>query len=117
LSEREAQTAGDQDVGLPDLLHTSLARFLSGESGPDPEPAASSAGGDPSSADSTADLIPHVLIIDQFEELLTTYPDRWPERAGFFEQLTAAMARHPNLWVVLTLREDYVAGLEPYSHL
>ncbi len=117
LSEQAAQTAGDQEVGLPDLLHTSLARFLSGESGPDPEPAASSAGGDPSSTDSTADLMPHVLIIDQFEELLTTYPDRWPERAGFFEQLNAAMARHPNLWVVLTLREDYVAGLEPYSHL
>ena len=27
------------------------------------------------------------------------------------------MTRHPNLWVVLTLREDYIAGLEPYSHL
>ena len=58
-----------------------------------------------------------MLIIDQFEELLTTYPDRWQERAGFFEQLSAAMARHPNLWVVLTLREDYIAGLEPFSHL
>ncbi len=117
LAERETQTAGHREVGLPDLMHTSLARFLSGESGPDTAPDADTTQAGPAATDGTEGLIPHVLIVDQFEELLTTYPDRWPERAGFFEQLNAAMTRHPNLWVVLTLREDYVAGLEPYSHL
>ena len=57
-----------------------------------------------------------MLIIDQFEELLTTYPDR-----GGTDRVSRTARRsdgsHPNLWVVLTLREDYVGGLEPYFHL
>jgi len=117
LAEHEALSTGDTVAGPPDLRQTSLARFLSGESGPDPVTEAVSAGAGPPDTSSTDDLMPHVLIIDQFEELLTTYPERWQERAGFFEQLSTTMARHPNLWIVLTLREDYVASLEPYSHL
>lgn len=57
------------------------------------------------------------LIIDQFEEIFTTHPERWQEREAFFRQLEAALAANPNLWVVLTLREDYVAALDPYSPL
>jgi hypothetical protein len=117
LAERAAQSADDTAAGPPDLQHTSLARFLSGESGPDPVTETDHTGANPPAAQSTEDLMPHVLIIDQFEELLTTYPDRWQERVRFFEQLNIAMTRHPNLWVVLTLREDYVASLEPFSHL
>ncbi|MCB0154013.1 MAG: hypothetical protein KDF65_04385, partial [Anaerolineae bacterium] len=60
---------------------------------------------------------PYVLIIDQFEEIVTTHPDRWQEREGFFRQLAQAMADDPMLWVVLTLREDYIAPLDPYTHL
>lgn len=59
--------------------------------------------------------LPYVLVIDQFEEIVTTHTDRWPERAAFFEQLNQAMRRDPNLWVLLSLREDYVAALEPYT--
>lgn len=112
LAEQRGQPAPGSDLGMPDLAHTALARFLSGETGPEP-PGTS----EPVTAGSSDDLLPHVLIIDQFEELLTTYPSRWPERSGFFEQLSAALARHPNLWVVLTMREDYVPSLEPYTHL
>ena len=61
--------------------------------------------------------IPYVLIIDQFEEILTDHPHRWQERETFFRQLDQAMAEDPLLWVVLTLREDYVAALEPYAPL
>ncbi len=57
------------------------------------------------------------LIIDQFEEIISTHPDRWRERADFFRQLDQAMKDDPNLWVVLTLREDYVASLDPYAQL
>jgi WD40 repeat protein len=56
-----------------------------------------------------------VLIVDQFEEIITTHADRWPERAGFFQQLDAAMQADPRLRVVLSLREDYVAALDPYA--
>ena len=59
----------------------------------------------------------HVLIIDQFEEILTTHLDHWPERAAFFRQLDAALSDDPLLWVVLVLREDYVAALDPYAPL
>ncbi len=58
-----------------------------------------------------------VLIIDQFEEIVTTHMDRWQERAGFFRQLHQAIKDDPLLWVVLTLREDYVAALDPYARL
>lgn len=55
------------------------------------------------------------LIIDQFEEIVTGHPNRWWERADFFRQLDAALQANPNLWVVLSLREDYVAALDPYA--
>ncbi len=55
------------------------------------------------------------LIIDQFEEIITSHPARWAEREDFFRQLDQAMRADPNLWVVLTLREDYVAALDPYA--
>ncbi len=56
-----------------------------------------------------------VLIIDQFEELLTFHPEHWQERADFFRQLAEALQEHARLTVVLTLREDYVAALDPYA--
>ena len=59
----------------------------------------------------------YVLIVDQFEELFTTHPARWQERAAFFAQLDEAMRSDRRLWVVLTLREDYVAALDPYAPL
>ncbi|MBK6431387.1 hypothetical protein [Candidatus Amarolinea dominans] len=57
----------------------------------------------------------YALIVDQFEEIITSHPGRWREREAFFRQLDAAMRADPNLWVVLTLREDYVAALDPYA--
>lgn len=56
----------------------------------------------------------HVLIIDQFEEIFTTHLAHWEQRAAFFRQLEHAMDRDPLLWVVLVMREDYVASLDPY---
>ncbi len=61
--------------------------------------------------------MPCVLIIDQFEEIITAYPERWQERQNFFEQVNQAMQADPMLWLVLTLREDYVARLDPYSYI
>lgn len=57
----------------------------------------------------------YALFIDQFEEIITAHTDRWQERESFFQQLDAAMQADPNLWVVLTLREDYLAAFDPYA--
>lgn len=57
------------------------------------------------------------LIIDQFEELFSTHPEAWERRADFFRQLAQAMQDDPYLWVVLVMREDYIAYLDPYAYL
>jgi WD40 repeat protein len=59
----------------------------------------------------------YVLIIDQFEELFTTHPEEWRKREDFFKQLAQAMDDFSNLSIVLAMREDYIAVLEPYAHL
>ena len=60
---------------------------------------------------------PRVLIIDQFEEILTTNVWAWAKREDFFQQLIQALNRDEYLTVVLALREEYIAPLEPYVHL
>jgi len=58
-----------------------------------------------------------VLVIDQFEEIFTTHMDAWAKREGFFQQLTQAMKDDSSLTVILVMREDYIASLDPYAHL
>ena len=60
---------------------------------------------------------PLALIIDQFEEIFSTHPEAWKQRGPFFEQLCQAMEADPYLWIVLAIREDYVAALDPYAYL
>lgn len=60
---------------------------------------------------------PRILIFDQFEELFTAFPARWREREAFFNDLNRALENDPLLRVVFSLREDYVAQLDPYAHL
>ncbi len=60
---------------------------------------------------------PPVLILDQFEEILTTHRDHWQEAQRFFEQLAEALEKIPKLGIVLAMREDFVAGLDPYAPL
>ena len=67
--------------------------------------------------DEMGELRPPVLIIDQFEEILTTHRDRWQDARGFFEQLAQTLEKIPKLGVVLAMREDHVAGLDPYAPL
>ena len=58
-----------------------------------------------------------VLIIDQFEEILTTNQEHWEKRTDFFRQLGESIRNDDLLWVILVMREDFVAGLNPYIHL
>jgi len=57
---------------------------------------------------------PRAAIFDQFEELFTFYSERWPDREDFFVQLRDALNADPLLRVVLVMREDYIAQLDPY---
>ena len=62
-------------------------------------------------------VLPPHLIIDQFEELFTTHPEAWKLREDFIRQLADAMQADPYLWVVLAMREDHIAELDPYISL
>lgn len=55
------------------------------------------------------------LIIDQFEELFSTHNEAWEKRREFFEQLAQVLEADPRLRVVLVMREDYIASLDPYA--
>lgn len=58
-----------------------------------------------------------IIIFDQFEELFTFYPQRWPEREQFFVQVSQALAADSLLRVLFVIREDYLAQLDPYLPL
>jgi pSer/pThr/pTyr-binding forkhead associated (FHA) protein len=60
-------------------------------------------------------LRPKLLILDQFEELFTTYPERYKERADFFLQIQQCLADCPQLSLVLSMREDFIANLDRYA--
>ena len=58
-----------------------------------------------------------VAVFDQFEELFTFYPERWRERKEFFNCIRTALIDDPLLRVVFSMREDYIAELDPYMHI
>lgn len=60
-------------------------------------------------------LRPRLLILDQFEELFTRYPERYEERADFFQQLQICLENYPQLRLLLSMREDYIAELDFYA--
>lgn len=59
--------------------------------------------------------LPSIIIFDQFEELFTAYPDRWQYRKSFIHQMVEALDKNPLLRIMLVIREDYVAQLDPFT--
>jgi WD40 repeat protein len=57
-----------------------------------------------------------VLIFDQFEEILTLDPTDKAAKETFFQQVGAAL-RDRGRWALFAMREDHVAGLDPYLEL
>jgi WD40 repeat protein len=58
-----------------------------------------------------------VLLIDQFEEIFRLHLHEWRKREEFFRQIAQAMEEDPYLSVMLIMREDYIASLDPYAHI
>ncbi|MBK9754313.1 MAG: hypothetical protein IPO88_12545 [Nannocystis sp.] len=56
---------------------------------------------------------PEVLILDQFEELLTIDPGGRAAKLAFMRELGVAL-RRADRYAVLALREDWLAALDPY---
>ncbi len=109
------------------LAHVTLADYLANldmEAPAETAPAPASPGAEGESARLLVDapqtiggLQPLALIIDQFEEIFTTNPGAWNQRAAFFQQISEAFQADPYLWIVFSLREDYLASLDPYAEL
>ncbi|RHW23348.1 hypothetical protein D0Z08_30115 [Nocardioides immobilis] len=57
-----------------------------------------------------------VLVLDQFEEVLTLDPADWSGQEEFFVQL-GHMLDETQVWVLLSMREDYMGGLHRYNRL
>ncbi|HEY6287635.1 MAG TPA: hypothetical protein VIX20_18340, partial [Ktedonobacteraceae bacterium] len=68
--------------------------------------------------DSEGQPQPRALIFDQFEEIFTLYQDRWNDRNEFFKQVRDALKDDSRLLrVIFTIREDFIAQLDPYAPL
>src|SRR6476660_8038273 len=65
------------------------------------------------------ELIPQVIIFNQFEEIFSVYPhDRWREQQQeFFEQITEALINNPLFRIVFIIREDYLAQLDHFVQI
>lgn len=59
----------------------------------------------------------HVVIFDQFEEIFTSFPRRLAHQEGFFVNVSKALEADPLLRVVFTMREEYIAGLDPFTRM
>lgn len=54
-----------------------------------------------------------VIIFDQFEELFTQHTERFEDRKGFFTDVIEAMNADPELRIILALRQEYLADIDP----
>ena len=54
-----------------------------------------------------------LLVFDQFEEVLLADPADHSGRLAFFEQLGEVL-RDRNRWALFSMREEHIAGLDPY---
>lgn len=56
-----------------------------------------------------------ILVFDQFEEVFTSFAERWKDRADFFDDVGAALEEDPRLRVVFAMREEFIGGLDAYA--
>lgn len=116
-----AREIGDEDGSAPAanvFVHNLLSSLYSGREQPAARIEQDLQSGIAAFLDEDAlERQPHLLIIDQFEEIFTHYVERAEERSGFFLQLQETLAAYPRLSLLLSMREDYVPHLDFYTGL
>jgi len=65
---------------------------------------------------SNGEAVDHVLLFDQFEEILTVAPNEIAAKQAFFEQI-GVLLRSPHVFAVFSIRDEYVGALEPFRRL
>jgi tetratricopeptide (TPR) repeat protein len=58
---------------------------------------------------------PRLLVLDQFEEIFTTFVERWRDRKPFFLQMQKLCDANKNLRILFAIREDHLAEMDPYA--
>jgi tetratricopeptide (TPR) repeat protein len=91
-----------QPDAVPDLAGLTLSDYLTSRRPQQPD---------------NGDCSPTIIIFDQFEEIFTLYPERWEDRRDFFMQIREALNRDSLLRVVFSMREDFIAEIDPYASL
>jgi hypothetical protein len=69
----------------------------------------------PRAKDDVGDPVLTVIAFDQFEELFSSYPQRWQDRGIFVAQVNEALRKDSSLRVLFVLREDYWAAFREFS--
>lgn len=64
----------------------------------------------PARKDDAGDPGLRVIAFDQFEELFSSYPERWRDRIDFINQVAEALRKDSFLRVLFVLREDYLGA-------
>lgn len=59
----------------------------------------------------------NVVFFDQFEEFFTSFPKRTAQQEGFFVNVSKALEADPLLRIVFTMREEYIAALDPFARM
>lgn len=85
-----------------DLSHTTFETYLAAKEPP---------------LDKYGERTLRIIVIDQFEELFTNYPQNWQERDNFIEQLGNSLRADPFLRIIFSLREEYLGQIDTYAHL
>jgi hypothetical protein len=65
----------------------------------------------PRSTDHYGDPAYRLLIVDQFEELFTSFPACWDQRSRFATELVHCVANDERLRILLIVREDHLADV------
>ena len=106
LLSLEEGLAAAQQKPMAELAGTSFQEYL--------KPSHTSAGGtNPGNSTRDGSTANEVLIFDQFEEILTVDPTDQAAKEVFFAQVGAVL-RDRRRWALFSMREDYVAALDPY---
>lgn len=108
--EKQKIIPASQRVPLKKLAGLSLVKYLELRSPPQ-TPSSPAPAGAPTKIQKAPWRL--LLVLDQFEELITLNPGDDKARKEFFAWMMPAL-QDPRFWFLFSMRDDFVGGLEPY---